>query len=100
MPVWRRKPSAGLIFHSDRGSQYYSHDFQNLLKQHGIRSSMSLKGDCGDNAVAENFFGTLKTEQVHGVRYVTRDKARGDILEYIEMFYNRTASDFILNWDT
>lgn len=88
MAVWRRKPSSGLIFHSDRGSQYCSHDYQKLLKRHGIRSSMSRKGDCWDNAVAESFFGTFKTEQIHGVRYVTRDQAKGNIVDYIEMFYN------------
>jgi len=88
MAIWRRKPSAGLIFHSDRGSQYCSHKFQNLLKSYGICPSMSRKGDCWDNAVAESFFGTLKTEQIHGERYVTRDQARGDIIDYIEMFYN------------
>ena len=88
MAIWRRKPCPGLIFHSDRGSQYCSHDFQNMLKQHQIVSSMSRKGDCWDNAVAESFFGTLKTEEVHGVNYTTRDQAKGDIVDYIEMFYN------------
>ena len=88
MAIWRRKPSRGLIFHSDRGSQYCSHDFQNLLKKHGILSSMSRKGDCWDNAVAESFFGSLKIEQVFGMRYLSRSAARQDIVDYIEMFYN------------
>ena len=88
MAIWRRKPSRGLIFHSDRGSQYCSHDFQNLLKNHGILSSMSRKGDCWDNAVAESFFGSLKIEQVFGMRYLSRSAARQDIVDYIEMFYN------------
>ena len=88
MAIWRRKPCPGLIFHSDRGSQYCSHDFQNMLKQHQIVSSMSRKGDCWDNAVAESFFGTLKSEEVHGAKYTTRDQAKGDIVDYIEMFYN------------
>ena len=88
MALWRRKPRSGLIFHSDRGSQYCSHDFQNMLRQYQIESSMSRKGDCWDNAVAESFFGTLKTEQVHGADYATRDQAKADIVDYIEMFYN------------
>ena len=88
MAIWRRKPSSGLVFHSDRGSQYCSHDFQKLLKKHGILSSMSRKGDCWDNAVAESFFGSLKVEQVFGVKYLSRSAARQDIVDYIEMFYN------------
>jgi len=88
MAIWRRKLSRGLIFHSDRGSQYCSHDFQKLLKNHGVLSSMSRKGDCWDNAVAESFFGSLKIEQVFGMRYLSRSAARQDIVDYIEMFYN------------
>jgi len=88
MAIWRRKPSPGLIFHSDRGSQYCSHDYQKLLRFHGMRCSMSRKGNCWDNAVAESFFGTLKSEQVFWIKYETRDKAKLDIVDYIEMFYN------------
>lgn len=88
MAIWRRKPARGLIFHSDRGSQYCSHDFQNLLKKHGMLSSMSRKGDCWDNAVAESFFGSLKIERIFGMRYLSRTAARQDIVDYIEMFYN------------
>ncbi len=88
MAIWRRKPSSGLVFHSDRGSQYCSHDFQKMLKSHGILSSMSRTGDCWDNAVAESFFGSLKVEQVFGVKYLSRSAARQDIVDYIEMFYN------------
>jgi len=88
MAVWRRKPASELIFHSDRGSQYCSHDFQKLLKTHAIRSSMSRKGDCWDNAVAESFFGTLKSETVYGERFTTRVQAKGNLIDYIEMFYN------------
>ena len=88
MAVRRRKPCPGLIFHSDRGSQYCSHDFHNLLEQHKMVSSMSRKGDCWDNAVAESFFGTLKNELIHGAGYITRDQAKGDIVNFIEMFYN------------
>ena len=88
MAIWCRKPSAGLIFHSDRGSRYCRHDFQKLLKKHGILASMSRKGDCWDNAVAESFFGSLKVEQVFGRQYDSRSAARKEIIDYIEMFYN------------
>lgn len=88
MAIWRRKPSDGLIFHSDRGSRYCSHDFQRLLKKHGILESMSKKGGCWDNAVAESFFGSLKVDQVFGRQYYSRSAARNEIIDYIEMFYN------------
>ena len=88
MAVWRRNPAAGLIFHSDRGSQYCSHDFQKMLEVYGMLSSMSGKGDCWDNAVAESFFGSLKTERVFLTEYATREEARRDVMDYIEMFYN------------
>ncbi len=88
MGVWRRRPAPGLIFHSDRGSQYCSNDFQKMLKTHKIISSMSRKGDCWDNAVAESFFGSLKTERVFFTKYNTREEARRDVVDYIEMFYN------------
>ena len=80
---------AGLLHHSDRGSQYASDDYQRLLAAHGIRCSMSRKGDCYDNAVAESFFGSLKRERVHHERYQTRGQARADLFEYIEVFYNQ-----------
>ena len=88
MAVCRRKPSAGLIFHSDRGSQYCSLQFQDLLKAHKIISSMSRKGDCWDNAVMESFFGSLKSERINLKNYRTREAARQDIIAWIEMFYN------------
>lgn len=88
MAVWRRKPARGLIHHSDRGSQYCSDDFQNELNTFGIICSMSRKGNCWDNAVAESFFGSLKTERVFFATYKTRDEAKKDICDYIEMFYN------------
>ncbi len=86
--VWRREPSSGLVSHSDRGSQYCSYDFQKVLKKHGILSSMSRKGNCWDNAVAESFFGSLKVDQVFGTLYPSRSAARQEIVEYIETFYN------------
>lgn len=88
MAIWRRCPAPGLIFHSDRGSQYCSNDFQEMLKAHKMLSSMSRKGNCWDNAVAESFFGSLKTERVFFSSYKTREEARRDIVDYIEMFYN------------
>jgi transposase InsO family protein len=88
MALWRRRPEAGLIFHSDRGSQYCSKKFQKMLTDNGMLSSMSRKGDCWDNSVAESFFGSLKTERVFGEHYSTREEARRDIVDYIEMFYN------------
>lgn len=82
-----RKP--GLIHHSDQGVQYASNEFQAALKSYGIRCSMSRKGDCWDNAVAESFFHTLKVELIHGKIYNTRQEARTAIFDYIEVFYNR-----------
>jgi len=88
MAYWRRKPGTGVIFHSDRGSQYCSIEFQALITTYQMVSSMSRKGNCWDNAVAESFFGSLKTERVFFFNYKTREDARRDITDYIEMFYN------------
>jgi putative transposase len=88
MAIWRRRPEAGLIHHSDRGSQYASKAFRQLLKAHGLRGSMSRKGDCWDNAVVESFFGSLKQERVQWKSYQTRWEAQQDILQYISVFYN------------
>lgn len=81
--------SSGLVFHSDRGSQYASHDYRNALQTAGITCSMSRKGNCWDNAVAESFFGTLKTELVHRHQFQNHRIARTMIAEWIEVFYNR-----------
>jgi transposase InsO family protein len=89
MAVGRRSPRPGLIHHSDRGIQYASNDYQAALSQHRMLCSMSRKGDCWDNAVAESFFSTLKTERVHNRLYRSRADARRDIFDYIEVFYNR-----------
>ena len=88
MAIWQRRPVAGLIVHSDRGSQYASKDYRRLLKAHGFVGSMSRKGNCWDNAVAESFFGSLKQERVHWRNYQTRIDAQQDVLNYISMFYN------------
>ena len=89
MAIGCRRPGLGLLHHSDRGSQYASSDYQELLKQHGMICSMSRKGNCYDNAVKESFFHTLKTELVHHVRYPTRATARASLFDYIGVFYNR-----------
>lgn len=87
--VQQKRPESGLIHHSDRGSQYCAHDYQKLLKQFSMVSSMSRKGNCYDNAPMESFWGSLKNELVHHQRYATRDEAKTSIQEYIEIFYNR-----------
>ena len=89
MAIQRKRPQKGLIFHSDRGSQYASHEFRKLLKKHHVIQSMSGKGNCYDNAVTESFFHTLKTELVYFETYRTRSEARQSIFEYMEIFYNR-----------
>jgi putative transposase len=90
MAWFRRHPPPGVIHHSDRGSQYCSHDFQKQLAEYGMLASMSRKGNCWDNATSESFFNSLKNERVHGSRYETRDVARADLFDYIEVFYNRS----------
>ena len=89
MALGQRLPGNDLIHHSDRGVQYLSDDFQELLKKHGITCSMSDKGSCYDNAVVESFFATLKRERIKRKKYRTRDEARADVFDYIERFYNR-----------
>jgi transposase InsO family protein len=84
----RRQPPRGLIHHSDRGSQYASSDYRRLLKANGIVCSMSRRGNCWDNAVAESFFSTLKLELVYEHDWATRAEARAAIFEYVEIFYN------------
>ncbi|HAT6977416.1 TPA: IS3 family transposase [Legionella pneumophila] len=88
MAIWQRKPQSGLIVHSDRGAQYASYQYRNLLKSKGYIGSMSRKGDCWDNSVVESFFGSLKQERVQWRNYQTRWEAQQDILNYITMFYN------------
>jgi putative transposase len=88
MAIWQRRPEAGLIVHSDRGSQYASKAYRQLLSAHGFIGSMSRKGDCWDNAVVESFFGSLKQERVQWRHYQTRLEAQQDVLNYMTMFYN------------
>ena len=86
---WRKKPSAGLMHHSDRGSQYCSKAYRALQVSYKMQTSMSRKGDCWDNAPMESFFGTLKTECLHHYKFKTRAEAKRVTFEYIEVFYNR-----------
>jgi len=89
MAICQRQPAAGLIMHTDRGSQYGADSYQHLLTQHGMQPSMSRKGNCWDNAVAESFFHTLKTELVYMEDFNTHEQAQTAVFEYIEVFYNR-----------
>jgi putative transposase len=89
MAIQRRRPTAGLIHHSDRGSQYAAGDYRDILQAAAIVPSMSRKGNCWDNAPMESFFGTLKTELVHHSQYPNREAARRDLFAYIEGYYNR-----------
>jgi putative transposase len=86
---WRKKPPPGLLHHSDRGSQYCSGSYRALQVSYKMKTSMSRKGDCWDNAPMESFFGTLKTECLHHYKFKTRDQARQVVFDYIEVFYNR-----------
>lgn len=89
MAITRRRPGPGLLHHSDRGSQYACELYRSILAEHGMTASMSRPGNCYDNAVAESFFGTLKSELVHRRRFATRAQARGEVFEWIECWYNR-----------
>ncbi|WP_447336660.1 IS3 family transposase [Klebsiella variicola] len=88
MALWRRNPQKAVLVHSDQGSQYTSHEWRSFLKSHGLEGSMSRRGNCHDNAVAESFFQLLKRERIKKKIYGTREEARSDIFDYIEMFYN------------
>ena len=96
--VATKKPQAGMIFHSDRGAQYASHEFRDELEKHGILSSMSRTGNCYDNAPAESFFHTLKVEEVYRKKYATEEEARRNLFDYIEVFYNRIRKHSSLNY--
>ena len=88
MAVWRRKPKARVLIHSDQGSQFTSMDWASFLRAHNLQHSMSRRGNCHDNAVAESFFNLLKRERIRRRTYKTRVEARQDVFDYIEMFYN------------
>lgn len=100
MAIWKRKPLKGLMVHSDRGSQYASDLYQKTIKDHGFICSMSRKGNCWDNAPSESFFHTLKTELTYHRRYKTREEAKQEIFEYIEVFYNRQRRHSTIGYQT
>jgi putative transposase len=90
MACWRRQPRKEVMIHSDQGSQYGSDDWHRFLRDHNLKPSMSRRGNCWDNAVAESFFSSLKKERIRKTIYRTRDDARSDVFDYIEVFYNRS----------
>jgi putative transposase len=100
MALQRRRPEEGLIHHSDRGVQYAAEPYRKVLKRHGIKQSMSRKGNCLDNAPMESFFASLKKEHVHHVRFRTRAEARAAVFEYVEIFYNRQRLHSALGYRT
>lgn len=100
MAWFRRKPEAGVIFHSDRGSQYASHAMRDKLTEYGMTASMSRKANCWDNAPTESFFNSLKNERVYSTRYATRAAAEADLFQYIAVFYNRRRRHSTLGYSS
>jgi len=98
--LWRRRPGTGLLVHSDRGVQYASADFRRLLEKTGCVQSMSRKGNCWDNAVAESFFHTLKTQLTHHVRFRDKNEAELALFNYIEAYYNRRRRHSAIGYRT
>lgn len=90
--IWRRRPKSSVVIHSDQGSQFTSDAWKQFIKEHDLIPSMSRRGNCWDNAVVESFFGSLKKERIKRKVYTTREDARSDIFDYIEVFYNRKRS--------
>src|SRR6185312_833191 len=91
MAIQRHRPSRGLVHHGDRGVQYASEPYRQVLERHGIKQSMSRRGNCLDNAPMESFFASLKKEQIHHARFRTREEAKAAVFDYIEVFYNRSS---------
>lgn len=100
MALAQRKPLAGLIFHSDQGTVYGCNDYRELLQQHGVLPSMSRKGNCHDNAVAESFFSNLKNEVMHDRLFASKEEAKAVVNDYIEMYYNRLRLHQTLGYQT
>jgi len=100
MAWFRRKPGTGVIFHSDRGSQYASQAMTARLIEYGMTASMSRKGNCWDNTPSESFFNSLKNARVHGTIYTTRADAEADLFQYIEVFYNRSRRHSTLGYNS
>ena len=100
MAWFRRKPQEGVVFHSDRGSQYASQAMSAKIAEYCMTASMSRKGNCWDNAPSESFFNSLKNERVHGTTYATKASAEADLFEYIEVFYNRSRRHSTLGYSS
>ena len=100
MALYRRQPKPGLLHHSDQGSQYAATAYQQHLRAAGITGSMSRRGNCWDNACVESFFGTLKQELIHHRQYRTREEAKQEIFEYLEVFYNRQRRHSTLGYQS
>lgn len=100
MAIKNRKVTKGLLFHSDRGVQYASRKFANTIEVYGVTRSMSRKGNCWDNAVAESFFKSLKTELIYGNKLISKEKMELEIFEYIEIWYNKKRRHSTLNYKT
>jgi transposase InsO family protein len=100
MALYRRQPKPGLLHHSDQGSQYAATAYQQHLRAAGITGSMSRRGNCWDNACVESFFGTLKQELIHHRRYRTREEAKQEIFEYLDVFYNRQRRHSTLGYQS
>lgn len=100
MALAKRAPTAGLLHHSDRGSQYAATSYQRVLEEYGCIPSMSRTGNCWDNACVESFFGTLKRERIHHRQYRTREEAKLEIFEYLEVFYNRQRRHSTLGYQS
>src|SRR4051794_5089601 len=100
MALQRRRPEPGLIHHGDRGVQYASKPYREVLARHGIRQSMSRRGNCLDNAPMESFFASLKREHVHQAHFRTRAEARAAVFEYVEVFHNRQRLHSALGYRT
>jgi putative transposase len=98
--IAKRNPKAGLLLHSDRGSQYSAWDYRTIIKAHGFEQSMSRKGNCWDNAPMESFFKTMKVEEVYRTNYKTHAEAQAAIFDYIEVFYNRQRMHSAINYMT
>lgn len=98
--IMRRRPDKGVMVHSDQGIQFASRDFKTILKKHGFIQSMSRRGDCWDNAVAESFFHTLKTQLVHHIRFETAEQAERILFKYIEVYYNQRRKHSANGWKT
>ena len=98
MAWFRRRPEAGVLHHSDRGSQYASYAFQAKLKEYGMTCSMSRKGNCWDNAPTESWFNSFKNERYHGVKYETHEEMKAASFDYIEIFYNRKRQHSTLGY--